>query len=82
MERLHEGVRHLDGLKQRHRTVLIHCALGMSRSALVTAGWLLLHGHAENAAQAVEMISHKRDCIYLTPHHLDVLNKYQETVRG
>lgn len=82
LERLHEGVRHLDGLKQRHRTVLIHCALGMSRSALVTAGWLLLHGHAENAAQAVEMISHKRDCIYLTPHHLDVLNKYQETVRG
>lgn len=82
LERLHEGVRQLDSLKQRHRTVLIHCALGMSRSALVTAGWLLLRGHAENATQAVEMISQKRDCIYLTPRHLDVLKQYQEVVRG
>lgn len=82
LERLHEGVRHLDSLKQRHHTVLVHCALGMSRSALVTAGWLLLRGHAVNAVQAVEMISQKRGCIYLTPRHLDVLNQYQEAVRG
>lgn len=80
--RLHEGIRQLDSLKQRHQTVLIHCALGMSRSALVTAGWLLFRGHAENATQAVEMLSKRRACIYLTSRHLDLLKEYLEAIRG
>lgn len=80
--RFHEGVRQLDSLKQRHQTVLIHCALGMSRSALVTAGWLLFRGHAENATQAVEMISQRRACIYLTSRHLDLLEEYLEAIGG
>ncbi|SDY38894.1 phosphatase PAP2/dual specificity phosphatase family protein [Hymenobacter psychrophilus] len=60
-----------------HRPVLVHCALGYSRSALVVAAWLLATGRAATPAEAVTHLRTARPQVHLTERHLAVLAAYQ-----
>ncbi|NHZ35645.1 phosphatase PAP2/dual specificity phosphatase family protein [Massilia rubra] len=56
-----------------HGPVLVHCALGYSRSALVIAGWLLRRGLAADAAQALAMLRQARPQVVLNHAQLTLL---------
>lgn len=53
---LQKAVDALSELTLRHSQVRIHCALGLSRSALVSAAWLLRQGKASSPTQAISMV--------------------------
>ena len=61
---LQQAVAELEQLRQ-HGPVLLHCALGLSRSAAVAAAWLLSTGRAANPAQAIERVRTARPGIVL-----------------
>ncbi|WP_428033949.1 phosphatase PAP2/dual specificity phosphatase family protein [Amphritea sp.] len=69
------AIQTLNCLVEKKKTVLVHCALGLSRSALVVAGWLLYSHKACSVEQAVDMITQVRpDCI-LHEGHRALLHK-------
>ncbi len=65
---LAEAVAALDALWP-HAPVLVHCALGYSRSAVVVAAWLLHRGLAASPAEAEAMVRAARPGIVLRPAH-------------
>ncbi|OSN03033.1 hypothetical protein AU510_15905 [Lonsdalea britannica] len=75
---LYQCVMTLNQLRQSHETVLVCCALGLSRSAVVVAAWLLAERIVSNVQDAVELISAHRPQVVLTPRHLRVLEQFQE----
>ena len=54
---------------QQQGNVLVHCALGLSRSSSVVACWLVWRGHADNIQHAIAMIDAKRAGIVLSKEH-------------
>ena len=54
---------------QQQGDVLVHCALGLSRSSSVVACWLVWRGHADNVQQAIAMIGTKRVGVVLSKEH-------------
>ncbi|MCG8709381.1 phosphatase PAP2/dual specificity phosphatase family protein [Brenneria sp. 4F2] len=72
------AVAKLSRLRQTHDTVLVCCALGLSRSATIVAAWLLARGNAASVKQAVELISIQRPQVVLTPAHIRALEQFQE----
>jgi protein-tyrosine phosphatase len=75
IEQLHRAVSALDQLRQ-HPPVLVHCALGYSRSALVVSAWLLKAGMAEAPELAVDQVRRARPRTILSQDHLDLLKRY------
>jgi membrane-associated phospholipid phosphatase len=73
---LAQAVAALDALAA-HRPVLVHCALGYSRAAVVVAAWLLHHGVAATVAEATAQVQAARPQVVLTPAHQAVLAQYQ-----
>lgn len=71
-QQLLEAVEQLRYLHQQHQTVLVHCALGLSRSALVVAAWLITR-QGITAAQAVETLRARRPEIVLSAAHIALL---------
>lgn len=67
------AVTKLNQLHQQHGTVLVHCALGMSRSALVIAAWLLDQGRVATPQAAAELLRQVRPQVVLQPQHLQAL---------
>jgi protein-tyrosine phosphatase/membrane-associated phospholipid phosphatase len=67
----------LEQLRQSQGTVLIHCALGLSRSAMVAAAWLLEQQPALTVAQAVAHIREKRPQVVFTSQHLERLEQWR-----
>jgi len=62
--RFEQAVMALNSLARGNQTVLVHCALGLSRSALVVAGWLLLTAQAKNVDEAIAKVKLVRpDCV-------------------
>lgn len=70
------AVARLNQLYQSHDTVLVCCALGLSRSATVVAAWLLSERYAESVLQAVTLIKSQRPQVVLTPAHFQVLETF------
>lgn len=79
-EQLTLAVNQLEQLRAEYGTVLVHCALGLSRSALVVAAWLLRTGKAQTAEEAVAMLRACRQQIVIKPGQLEVLQQWQKTV--
>ncbi|WP_312816336.1 phosphatase PAP2/dual specificity phosphatase family protein [Atlantibacter subterraneus] len=75
-----QAVDQLRELQHTRGSVLVCCALGLSRSATIVAAWLLTQGYVISVAEAVEFIQARRPQVVLTPRHLDVLQQIQETV--
>ncbi|QAU33182.1 phosphatase PAP2/dual specificity phosphatase family protein [Janthinobacterium sp. 17J80-10] len=64
---LRRAVAALDELHARNAPVLVHCALGYSRSALVVAAWLLRRNLVQSPAQAIARVRATRPQIVLNP---------------
>ncbi len=75
LEQLHCAVSYIEGLNSKGDT-LVHCALGLSRSAMAVAAWLVKSGSAADIPQAVALIKSKRPEVTLQPKHLEVLERY------
>ena len=73
-QQLLEAVEQLRHLHQQHRSVLVHCALGLSRSALVVAAWLITE-RGVTAAQAIETLRACRPEIVLSAAHIALLEE-------
>ena len=71
----------LSQLQQVHESVLVCCALGLSRSATVVAAWLLSEGHAGSVTQAVALIKSRRPQVVLTLAHLQVLETFSKELQ-
>lgn len=67
-----EAVAQLRALHQQHHSVLVHCALGLSRSALVVAAWLITE-RGLSAAEAVDILRARRPEIVLSAAHIALL---------
>ncbi|VXC55319.1 putative membrane associated phosphatase [Enterobacterales bacterium 8AC] len=74
---LRQAVTALEQLRQSQGTVLVHCALGLSRSAMVAAAWLLEQQPALTVAQAVASIREKRPQVVFTSQHLERLEQWR-----
>jgi len=59
------------------KRVLVHCALGFSRSAAAIAAWLLHSGRATSVDAALERIRRVRPKVVLTPAHTQALSPLQ-----
>lgn len=78
---IRQAVIRLRQLRKSHDTVLVCCALGLSRSATVVAAWLLSEGHAESVSQAMALIKSQRPQVVLTSAHLQVLESFSKELQ-
>lgn len=70
---LRRAVDKLEQLRVTHGSVLIHCALGLSRSALVVTAWLVQRYPALTLEQAVEHVRKARPQVVFTAEHKELL---------
>ena len=59
-----------------HGPVLVCCALGFSRSAVIVAAWLIRSGHASTVCEAVSLIRKARPQVVLGRDHITALKRY------
>ncbi|MBS0850055.1 phosphatase PAP2/dual specificity phosphatase family protein [Citrobacter sp. JGM124] len=78
---IHLAVIKLSQMQQGHESVLVCCALGLSRSATIVAAWLLSEGHAGSVTQAVALIKSRRPQVVLTFAHLQVLETFSKELQ-
>jgi membrane-associated phospholipid phosphatase len=71
-QQLARAVTALERLRE-HGPVLVHCALGYSRSALVVSAWLLKHGMAATPDAAASLVRSARAQVVLAPASLRLL---------
>ncbi|MBK5142847.1 phosphatase PAP2/dual specificity phosphatase family protein [Budviciaceae bacterium BWR-B9] len=76
-EELQHSVQALNELCS-HGQVLVHCALGLSRSAIVVAAWLLQQQRVNTIAEAEAMIRRARPKIIFRESHLNTLNRWAQ----
>ncbi|HCR3976934.1 TPA: phosphatase PAP2/dual specificity phosphatase family protein [Citrobacter koseri] len=77
---LYQAVGSLEQLRITHGSVLIHCALGLSRSALVGAAWLLYRYPGLGVDDAVDRLRKTRPQVVFTSEHLELLKQWKTEV--
>ena len=77
---IQRAVCELKALRESNEAVLVCCALGLSRSAMVVAAWLMASSYAASSTQAIELIKKQRPQIVLTPAHVRALQQYEESL--
>jgi protein-tyrosine phosphatase len=58
------------------KPLLVHCALGYSRSAIAIAAWLVDRGVVRTSEEAIERVRAVRPQIVISPTHAAVLGEY------
>lgn len=71
LRRVAEAIEHARAAGKR---VLVHCALGFSRSAAAVAAWLLHSGRATSVDEALAQVRRVRPKVVLTPAHARALS--------
>ncbi|MBI6548254.1 phosphatase PAP2/dual specificity phosphatase family protein [Xenorhabdus lircayensis] len=79
-EALQSAVFTLDNLHQNGE-VFIHCTLGLSRSAMVVAAWLLKQHPEYNIATVINILRRARPHVTFRQTHLDALTQWEEYYR-
>ncbi|MBL4277297.1 phosphatase PAP2/dual specificity phosphatase family protein [Vibrio fluvialis] len=74
---LHRAVSELEHLRTTQGSVLLHCALGLSRSALVAAAWLIQREPDLTVAQAIARVRAARPAVVFTAEHIELLKKWK-----
>lgn len=80
IETLQLAVHALEKLRVTHGSVLVHCALGLSRSALVVTAWLLQHQPELTVSGAVEQVSNARNQVVFPPEQLELLARWKAKI--
>jgi protein-tyrosine phosphatase/membrane-associated phospholipid phosphatase len=80
MAQLKQAVESVERLRREYGSVLIHCALGLSRSALVAAAWLLRRNPQLNVQEAVAQVCRARSQAVFTAEHLELLQQWKTEV--
>lgn len=73
---LRRAVDKLEQLRVTHGSVLIHCALGLSRSALVVTAWLMQRYPDLTLERAVEHVRKARPQVVFTAEHMELLKRW------
>nr|WP_245754479.1 phosphatase PAP2/dual specificity phosphatase family protein [Candidatus Accumulibacter aalborgensis] len=76
VEQIEEASAAIDEAHQRG-AVLVCCALGLARSALAVAAWLLRTGLASSAEDAVAQVQRARPAVVLGAAQVDLLRHWQ-----
>lgn len=75
-----QAVKELERLRATHGSVLVHCALGLSRSALVVVAWLLQYYPELSLTQAIGLVSKARQQVIFTPEHRELLERWKTKI--
>lgn len=79
---LREGVRVLDEEITKGNTCVVHCMMGISRSASIVIGYLMFR-HGLNAQHAYAIVERLRPCINPNANFIFHLKEYeQELIKG
>ncbi|WP_454710843.1 phosphatase PAP2/dual specificity phosphatase family protein [Cupriavidus nantongensis] len=71
-----QAVAQLDAWQRQGRRVLVSCALGYSRSALVAAAWLARRQGVRDAGTALAALRQHRPAVVLGREHADALQRF------
>ncbi|MGX6564656.1 phosphatase PAP2/dual specificity phosphatase family protein [Cupriavidus necator] len=74
-EQLDKAVAQLDAWQRQGRRVLVSCALGYSRSALVAAAWLARRQGLRDAGAALALLREHRPAVVLGREHAEALQR-------
>jgi membrane-associated phospholipid phosphatase len=72
------GVEKLDALLQNNRVVFIHCALGMSRSAILVMGWMLYSKKVRSVEAAIQYFRDHNFKSNVSDKHITMLHIYSK----
>ncbi|MDX8000723.1 hypothetical protein FE394_16400, partial [Xenorhabdus sp. Reich] len=62
-------------------SVFIHCTLGLSRSAMVVAAWLLKKHPEYNVTTAINILRQVRPQVTFRQTHMDILTHWEKSYR-
>lgn len=71
----------ITGLLSRHERVLVHCAMGVSRSTTVY-GYYLMRGHGHTADEAIALVEQARPCTDPRPAFVQAMRDAYEAFIG
>lgn len=74
-QQIEQAVTQLDAWQQQGRRVLVSCALGYSRSALVAAAWLARRQGLRDAGAALAALRQHRPAVVLGSDHAEALQR-------
>lgn len=76
-EALTRAVSAIESLRP-HGRVHLHCALGLFRTAMIAAAWLLHTKQAASVAEAVAVVKRLRPGVVFPTEAIDALNHWQQ----